>query len=123
MRIRGIRKDLLSLLLQLGREQHPNEYAGLLREEEGIIEEINLLPGTTSTDRSASLFLDMMPLDTHLAGSVHSHPNGVIRPSYADLGFFPRTGRYHIIVGFPYEEDDWRCFSANGTPVDIGVID
>ena len=123
MRIRGIRKDLLSLLLQLGREQHPNEYAGLLREEEGIIEEINLLPGTTSTDRSASLFLDMMPLDTHLAGSVHSHPNGVIRPSDADLAFFPRTGRYHIIVGFPYEVDDWRCFSANGMPVDIGVID
>ena len=123
MRIRGIRKNLLSLLLQLGREQHPNEYAGLLREQDGIIDEIDLLPGTTSTDRSASLFLDMMPLDTHLAGSVHSHPNGVIRPSDADLGFFPRTGRYHIIVGFPYDEDDWRCFSANGMPVDIGVIE
>jgi proteasome lid subunit RPN8/RPN11 len=65
----------------------------------------------------------MMPLDTHLAGSVHSHPNGVIIPSDADLGFFPRTGRYHIIVGFPYEEDDWRCFSANGTPFDLGVVE
>jgi proteasome lid subunit RPN8/RPN11 len=123
MRIRGIRKDLLSLLLQLGREQHPNEFAGLLREQDGVIEEIDLLPGTTSNEFSASLFLDMMPLDTHLAGSVHSHPNGVIFPSDADLGFFPRTGRYHIIVGFPYEEDDWRCFSASGTPVDIGVVE
>lgn len=123
MRIRGIRKDLLSLLLQLGREQHPNEFAGLLREQDGIIEEINLVPGTTSNEYSASLFLDMMPLDTHLAGSAHSHPNGVIFPSDADLGFFPRTGRYHIIVGFPYEEDDWRCFSASGAPVDIGVVE
>jgi proteasome lid subunit RPN8/RPN11 len=123
MRIRGIRKDLLSLLLQLGREQHPNEFAGLLREQDGVIEEINLLPGTTCNGCSASLFLDMMPLDTHLAGSVHSHPNGVIIPSDADLGFFPRTGRYHIIVGFPYEEDDWRCFSANGTPFDLGVVE
>ncbi len=108
MRIRGIRKDLLSLLLQLGREQHPNEFAGLLREQDGIIEEINLVPGTTSNEYSASLFLDMMPLDTHLAGSAHSHPNGVIFPSDADLGFFPRTG---------------RCFSASGTPVDIGVVE
>lgn len=123
MHIRGIRKDLLSLLLQLGREQHPNEFAGLLREQDGIIEEINLVPGTTSNEYSASLFLDMMPLDTHLAGSAHSHPNGVIFPSDADLGFFPRTGRYHIIVGFPYEEDDWRCFSASGAPVDIGVVE
>jgi len=123
MRIRGIRKDLISLLLQLGRELHPNEYAGLLREQDGIIEEINLLPGTTSNETSAAMHLDMMPLDTHLAGSVHSHPNGVIIPSDADLGFFPRTGRYHIIVGFPYEEGDWRCFSANGTPVDLGVLE
>lgn len=123
MRIRGIRKDLLSLLLQLGREQHPDEFAGLLLEQDGIIEEINLLPGTTSNEHSAALLLDMMPLGTHLAGSVHSHPNGVIIPSNADLGFFPRTGRYHIIVGFPYEERNWRCFSANGVPVDIGVVE
>jgi proteasome lid subunit RPN8/RPN11 len=123
MRIRGIQKELISLLLQLGREQHPYEFAGLLLEQDGVIEEINLLPGTTSNEHSAALFLDMMPLDTHLAGSVHSHPNGVIIPSDADLGFFPRTGRYHIIVGFPYEEGDWRCFSANGNMVDIGVVE
>jgi len=122
MRIRGIRRDLLTLLLQLGQEQHPNEFAGLLREHDGTIAEINLLPGTTSNEQSASLFLDMMPLDTHLAGSAHSHPNGVLFPSDADLGFFPRTGRYHVIVGFPYEEDDWRCFRADGTPVTIEVI-
>ncbi|MCG7854595.1 MAG: proteasome protein, partial [Methanoregulaceae archaeon] len=72
MQIQGIRKDLLSLLLQIGREQHPHEYAGLLREKDGIIEELDLLPGTTSNEVSASLHLDMMPLDTHLAGSVHS---------------------------------------------------
>lgn len=123
MRIRGIRKDLLSLLLQLGRDQHPNEFAGLLRERDGVIDEINLLPGTTSNEHSAALLIDMMPLDTHLAGSVHSHPNGVILPSHADLGFFPRTGRYHIIVGFPYGENDWCCFSANGIPVNLGVVE
>ena len=123
MRIKGIRKDLIMLLLQLGKEHHPNEYAGLLREREGIIDEINLLPGTTSNEHSAALLLDMMPLDTHLAGSVHSHPNGVIHPSDADLGFFPRSGRYHIIVGFPYEEHDWRCFYTDGSLVEIGVVE
>jgi len=122
MQIRGIRKDLLILLLQVGKEQHPNEYAGLLREKDGIIEELNLLPGTTSTGVSASLYLDMMPLDTHLAGSVHSHPNGVLIASDADLSFFPRTGSYHLIVGFPYNEGDWACFRANGTPVELEVV-
>lgn len=122
MRILGIRKDLLSLLLQIGREQHPSEYAGLLRERDGIIDELDLLPGTTSNEVSASLQLDMMPLDTHLAGSVHSHPNGVLCPSDADLSFFPRTGRYHLIVGFPYDEQSWACFRANGIPVELEVV-
>jgi proteasome lid subunit RPN8/RPN11 len=122
MQIQGIRKDLLSLLLQIGREQHPHEYAGLLREKEGIIEELDLLPGTTGTEVSASLHLDMMPLDTHLAGSVHSHPNGVLIPSDADRSFFPRTGRYHIIVGFPYDEGNWACFRASGARVELEVV-
>jgi proteasome lid subunit RPN8/RPN11 len=122
MRIRGIGTELLSLLLEVGKDRHPFEYAGLLRERDGIIEELTLLPGTTSNERSASLFLDMMPLDLHVAGSVHSHPNGVLRPSDADLSFFPRTGRYHVIVGFPYDEQSWACFLANGTPFDMEVI-
>jgi proteasome lid subunit RPN8/RPN11 len=124
MHIRGISRDLLDLLLSIGREQHPYEFAGVLREEGGIIHELNLLPGTTSNDHSARLFLDMMPLDTHIAGSAHSHPNGVLIPSDADLSFFPRVGgRYHCIVGYPYDADDWRFFSADGTPVDIEVVE
>jgi proteasome lid subunit RPN8/RPN11 len=122
MQIQGIRKDLLSLILQVGRERHPFEYAGLLREKDGIIEELNLLPGTVSNEHSASLILDMMPLDTHVAGSVHSHPNGVLVPSEADLSFFPRTGRYHFIIGFPYDEWNWACFEANGSLVKMEVV-
>ena len=122
MKIRGIRQDLLTLLLQLGRENHPNEFAGVIRESEGIMEELNLLPGTIGREDSASVFYDMMPLDTHVAGSAHSHPNGVIVPSDADLNFFPRTCRYHLIIGFPYRKNDWRCFTADGQPCNLDVI-
>jgi len=122
MRIRGIRKELLSLLLEVGMERHPFEYAGLLRETDGVIDELTLLPGTTSNERSASLFLDMMPLDLHVAGSVHSHPNGVLQPSGADRSFFPRTGKYHVIVGFPYDDQSWACFRADGTKISMEVV-
>ena len=122
MKIRGIRQDLITLLLQLGRENHPNEFAGVIRESDGIMEELNLLPGTIGREDSASVFYDMMPLDTHVAGSAHSHPNGVILPSDADLNFFPRTGRYHLIIGYPYRKNDWRCFTADGQPSDLEVI-
>jgi proteasome lid subunit RPN8/RPN11 len=122
MNIRGIRQELLSLLLELGRDSHPNEFVALLRERDGIIEELNMLPGTITGEDSASLYFDMMPLDTHLAGSAHSHPNGVLRPSNADINFFPRSGRYHLIIGYPYGEPDWRCFTADGNPQDMEVI-
>jgi proteasome lid subunit RPN8/RPN11 len=122
MNIRGIRQELLTLLLELGRDSHPNEFVALLKEREGVIEELNMLPGTITGSSSASLFFDMMPLDTHLAGSAHSHPSGAIRPSDADIRFFPRAGRYHIIIGYPYGPSDWRCFAADGLPRTIEVL-
>jgi proteasome lid subunit RPN8/RPN11 len=122
MKIRGIRRNLIRLMLEIGREHHPNEFVALLREKAGVIHELDLLPGTIGGEDSASLYIEMMPLDTHIVGSAHSHPNGVLRPSGADVNFFPRTGRCHFIVGYPYEEEDWRCFHADGTPAAIEVI-
>ena len=122
MKIYGIRQETLSLLLQIARESHPNEFVALLRERDGFIDEVNLLPGTTAGVDSARILFDMMPLDTHLAGSAHSHPSGAIRPSPADVDFFPRTGKYHFIIGFPYGLKDWKCFSSDGEGYDIPVI-
>ena len=110
------------LLLELGRDSHPNEFVALLIERDGVIEELNMVPGTITGENSASVFFDMMPLDTHLAGSAHSHPNGVLRPSEADVHFFPRAGRFHLIIGYPYRIDDWQCFSADGEPCKLEVI-
>ena len=122
MKVAGIRADLIRVLCEMGLHSHPNEFAALLREENGIIIELDLLPGTLGSKSHATMHLDMMPLDTHIAGSVHSHPNGVLKPSTADLGFFPQAGKYHIIVGYPYRMDDWRCFLSDGTVFNLPVV-
>jgi len=122
MKIHGIRQKTLSLLLQIAKESHPNEFVALLRERDGFIDEVNLLPGTIAGEESARMLFDMMPLDTHLAGSAHSHPSGAIRPSNADVNFFPRTGKYHLIIGFPYSGSDWKCFTADGDPYVMQVV-
>jgi proteasome lid subunit RPN8/RPN11 len=122
MTIRGIARETIELLCRMGHDAHPNEFVALLTERDGVIDEINLLPGTVTGEESASLFTDMMPLSTHLAGSCHSHPNGVLSPSDADIRFFPRTGRYHIIVGYPYTERDWRCFTSDGRQYRMEVV-
>ena len=122
MKINGIKRDTLSLLLRMAEDSHPNEFVALLRERDGLIDEVNMLPGTVVREDSASLFYDMMPLDTHVAGSAHSHPSGPIIPSDADLRFFPRTGRYHLIIGYPYRKTDWRCFTADGKSHELEVV-
>jgi proteasome lid subunit RPN8/RPN11 len=122
MPVHGISGDLLDMLLCLGRERHPYEFVAILQERDGIIQDLNLVPGTISGETSASFFVDMLPLDTHQAGSAHSHPNGNLNPSSADLNFFPSTGRYHFIIGYPYGERDWRCYTAGGNPYQIEVI-
>jgi proteasome lid subunit RPN8/RPN11 len=122
MKITGVSRVLLDLMLEVGRDRHPFEFAGVIREEKGIMSELLLLPGTVSGEESASVLLDMMPLGLHTAGSAHSHPNGVLRPSGADLSFFPRAGRFHFIIGYPYGEGDWRCFHADGSPAVVEVV-
>ena len=64
-----IRKELLETLFALGKSQHPNEFLAILKEKDGIIEELELAPGTISGNTSASFDHFMMPLDTNTAGS------------------------------------------------------
>ncbi len=126
MKIRGIARDLLLALLEsareVDREGGGREFVAALREEDGVIREFIFLP-FTSTDRSATFRYDLMPLDLHVAGSAHSHPNGVLRPSGADLRFFPVLGRYHLILGPPFTETSWRCFTSDGEPCTLEVVE
>jgi len=122
MKITAINRDTLDLLLEMGRESHPNEFAALMSQENGIIQDLNIIPGTIGGSASASVPFDMVPINLGIVGSAHSHPNGVISPSDADIRFFSVSGWCHIIVGYPYGPDDWRCFHANGTIYELEVI-
>lgn len=118
-----IKRGLLRTLSQLGKSNHPSEFLALLHKEGDTIDEFELAPGTITGTNSASFQPHMMPLGTGITGSAHSHPNGVMKPSNADLRFFPATGKYHIIIGAPYTDDDWRCFFSDGSPCMLEVID
>ncbi|MFB6080825.1 MAG: Mov34/MPN/PAD-1 family protein [Haloferacaceae archaeon] len=128
----GIAADTLSFVLEASRETHPNEYMGLLRGEDAgrfdldrdglVVTDVLVVPATESNPVSATIREDLIPNDRRAVGSVHSHPNGVLRPSDADLGAFGR-GTVHVIVGAPYERNDWRAFDREGTPRSLDVLD
>jgi proteasome lid subunit RPN8/RPN11 len=130
--ILGIAEQALEFALAASEETHPNEYMGLLRGEKAstvgldesgtVLTDVLVIPGTKSNSVSATVKTNMIPNDLRAAGSIHSHPNGVLRPSDADLATFGRND-VHIIIGAPYGPDDWQAFDRDGEPFDLPVLD
>jgi proteasome lid subunit RPN8/RPN11 len=128
----GIAEPALGFALRASEESHPHEYMAMLRgddaanfdlEESGtVITDVLVIPGTESNPVSATVKTSMVPNDLRAAGSVHSHPNGVLEPSKEDLISFGK-GKVHIIVGYPYGPDDWRAFDRQGEPRELAVLD
>jgi proteasome lid subunit RPN8/RPN11 len=128
----GIARETMEFLLEACRETHPNEYMGFLRAEDArtlglddhgqVITDVLVVPGTESSPVSATVKTNMKPNDLKSVGSVHSHPNGVLRPSDADLDTFGQ-GDVHIIVGAPYGWANWKAFDNQGDPTSLDVID
>ncbi|MEF8776916.1 MAG: Mov34/MPN/PAD-1 family protein [Haloarculaceae archaeon] len=128
----GIAASALEFALAASRDSHPDEYMGLLRGDDArdvgldrdgsVLTEVLVIPGTESNPVSATVKTNMVPNDVRAAGSIHSHPNGVIAPSDADLAAFGR-GEIHVIIGAPYREDDWRAFDRDGEPMDLEVVE
>jgi proteasome lid subunit RPN8/RPN11 len=128
----GIAESALEFALAASAETHPREYMGVLRGEEAsklgldesgtVLSEVLFIPGTESNQVSAQFKTNQVPNDLRAAGSIHSHPNGVLRPSDADLASFTRND-VHIIIGAPYGPDDWQAFDSDGNPIDLPVLD
>ena len=130
--ILGIAESALDFARAASEDSHPNEYMGLLRgdkaskvglDESGtVLTDVLVIPGTESNPVSATVKTSMVPNDMRAAGSVHSHPNGVLKPSDADLATFGRN-EVHIIVGAPYERGDWQAFDNGGQPIRLDVLE
>ncbi|MFO7793138.1 MAG: Mov34/MPN/PAD-1 family protein [Candidatus Saliniplasma sp.] len=121
--IRGITKRTLKMIMESAKDSYPNEFAAGMREIEGVISELILVPGTVSGQTSALLRLRRLPVDYSIIGVVHSHPSRNVSPSGKDLMMFGKYGRVHIIAGFPFDMDSWQAYDYNGKKVDLEVLD
>lgn len=121
--IKGISQEVLEFIIEVSKSCHPYEFAGVLQQNENnIISNILILPGTQSSETTASLSLFMVP-NIPFIGTAHSHPNGILIPSYADIQLFGKVGSYHIIVGYPYNLSSWKCFDSAGIESKLNIIE
>ncbi len=118
-----IRRELLEYILEMARDFYPNEFAGFLREENGVFEEVLIAPAGHFGKSSAFFNTWLLPHDHTIRGTVHSHPVPISRPSEADLSFFSKFGGVHLIVYWPFDEDSVTAYSSDGRRVRITVVD
>ncbi len=122
-KIEGITKRVLNLFSESAKDAHPKEFAAGMREIDGIISELIMVPGTVSGPRSAILKLRTLPVDFSIVGVIHSHPSSSYNPSRGDMITFGKYGRLHIIMGYPYNLDSWQAYDNTGKKVDLDIIE
>ena len=121
-RITGIDIDLIDAFNEAARSAYPDEFLCMTREEDGVLSEMIMLPGTVFGDSHSFLNQWMAPIDYNLAGTVHSHPGFSNEPSEQDKEFFSNMGGVHIITCQPYDRTSWRAYDSRGEPLELEII-
>jgi proteasome lid subunit RPN8/RPN11 len=114
-----IRREALEFICEAGRNLYPKEFAGLLRGDKEQIKEVLILPGTRHWFDSASINMNMLPLDPSVIGSIHSHPGPSNRPSRQDLTFFSKFGLVHGIICQPFDPEALLFYDRSGREIEV----
>ncbi|MDE1829107.1 MAG: Mov34/MPN/PAD-1 family protein [Thaumarchaeota archaeon] len=103
---------------------HPNEGILILRGKykkgQVLVDGLVIPPFFHTGPTFAGFPHTFLPLDESYVGTVHSHPNGVAKPSVTDLHNF--FGFVSIIVQSPYEDDDLFAYDRDGNLLELTVI-
>lgn len=121
-KVYGIDRDLLDDINASARSVFPQEFLCMLSAEDGVINEMVLIPGTVYGDSHSFLNTWMAPVDFSIVGSVHSHPGHSNEPSDADLEFFSHYGGIHLITCLPYDERSWKAYDSMGRTVPLEIV-
>ena len=121
----SIKRATLEALLLAARNTFPNEFLALLSSTSKngrVVDEFVVLPAIYGRTYS-SVRLDLLPHDSSILGSVHSHPGPRASPSNGDLRAFKALGETHLIIASPFTLETVRAFNAKGNEVRLEVVE
>ncbi|MCL2607149.1 MAG: Mov34/MPN/PAD-1 family protein [Methanomassiliicoccaceae archaeon] len=122
-KIRALSWDLIDGVNESARACYPQEFICLLRQNDGVVDEMVLIPGTIYGDSHAFINMWMSPINLDISGTVHSHPGYSNEPSDDDLIFFSSWGGVHIITCQPYDRSSWKAYDSAGRELNLEMVD
>jgi len=119
----NIKSETVENILLACKNTYPDEFSALLGGDtkKKIIEEIVVVP-TIYGDRHAIMRADLIPYDSKIIGTIHSHPTEFTIPSSADLNAFSKLGEIHLIVAYPYNFYSISAYDAKGKNIEFKIF-
>lgn len=117
-KIYGVDIDFIDAFNESARACYPNEFLCMIRQKDGVVSEMVLLPGTVYGDEHSFLSEWMAPIDYDLIGTAHSHPGYSNEASDEDKTLFSNMRGIHFITCQPYDRTSWRAYDSSGEPID-----
>ena len=122
-RIHAVDIDFIDGFNESAKSCYPDEFLCMVRQTDGVIDEMVLLPGTVYGDSHSFLSEWMSPIDFSIAGTAHSHPGYSNEASDDDLSLFANMGGIHFITCQPYDRTSWKAYNSKGEEVELEIID
>lgn len=117
------KREAIEAFLEAAKNAFPNEFIGLLagNKEKNIVEELVVVPAIFGENFS-SIYTHLVPFDSTLMGTAHSHPSRSNNPSIQDLAAFSKTGTIHLIACYPYMTGNVKAFDGQGRKIELKII-
>ena len=121
-KIKGVSIDFIDGFNESAKSCYPDEFLCMVRQTDGVVDEMVLLPGTVFGDSHSFLSEWMSPIDFSIAGTAHSHPGYSNEASDDDLSLFANMGGIHFITCQPYDRQSWKAYNSKGEEVELEII-
>lgn len=119
-----IKRNVIERIKEFSFNAYPNEFGAMLNcDNENIIDDLIFYPLSNNNENSFSVNEWMVPIGIGSCGSVHSHPSGSNSPSTADLNFFSKRGKIHIIICYPFENENIIFYNYKGEILEFKIIE
>ena len=118
-----IKSELVESICTASQNTYPQEFLALIGGDwdKETIDELVVVPAIYGESFS-SLRRDLVPLDFRIMGTVHSHPSRHGWASRGDLVSFPKLGKIHLIIAYPFDPNSLRLFNNKGEELEYEVI-
>jgi hypothetical protein len=115
-------KGLATDLISFGCQQYPQEGVCVLKSKDGVLSELVLNPGSSSSFYYIIFNPGSVSYDKKFLATCHFHPTGTADPSPEDIEAF---GMYpiNIIIAYPYSIENLMVYNQQGQRIDLEILD